>query len=92
MSIQLAVISAFVQAVGDAVVANGIAPASVKVFTDLGTSLLNRGSEAEGELQELTADIKQMVVEDREPTQAEWDAMSARSDAAHSIIQSWRPS
>ena len=92
MSIQLAVVSAFMRAVGNAVVDNGIANESIRVLTNLGASLIDRGSEAENELQLLTEQIKQMVVEQREPTQAEWDAMSARSDAAHSAIQAWRPS
>lgn len=92
MSIQLAVLSAFVRALGDAAVSNGIASGSVKVFTDLGAALLDRGSEAESELQLLTSDIQTMVSEDREPTSLEWADMQARSDAAHSIIQNWRPS
>lgn len=49
--------------------------------------LLERGDEAHTELKEFAQVVERMAKEGRAPTNAEWDTLKARSDAAHSVIQ-----
>ncbi len=57
-----------------------------KLLAFLG-ELLERGDEAHTELTEFAESIKRMADENRAPTPSEWEAMEARSNAAHDIIQ-----
>lgn len=86
------ILSAFLRAVGQAAVANGISAGAVLTFTNLGAALIDRDTDASEEMQTLTLDIERMVVQNREPTQEEWDEWSTRSSTASNIIQAWRPS
>jgi hypothetical protein len=49
--------------------------------------LLERGDEAHTELKEFAEVIERMAKEGRAPTNAEWDTLKERSDAAHSVLQ-----
>lgn len=51
-------------------------------------AFIERGNATKVELNALKAQIVQMVNEGREPTDEEWSALQARSDAAHDAIQS----
>lgn len=43
------------------------------------------------EMQQLKTKVETIVAEGREPTEAEWAELQARSDAAHAAIQAWTP-
>lgn len=64
-----------------------ITPA-LEELLDLGAQLITAGEAGTTELQALTDQIKTMVAQGRDPTQAEWDALRTRSDAAHAKLQS----
>jgi hypothetical protein len=49
--------------------------------------LASRGKEGQKELKAFTATIEEMVANNRAPTVEEWEALRARSDAAHAVIQ-----
>lgn len=50
-------------------------------------ALVRAGDAALPELQALTDQVKAMVSADRDPTDAEWAELTARSNAANAIIQ-----
>ena len=64
---------------------------NILAWVAMAGQIVSSGFETDVKLQELSVHIQQMVAEERNPTQAEWDAMAARSEAAHDAIQNWRP-
>lgn len=71
--------------------AGGVSNPTVQKWLSIAASLLQQGEQARADVEALTAQVQTMVDENREPTQAEWDDLAARSDAAHDIIQNWTP-
>lgn len=69
----------------------GARGSAIKAVLDLAAVAIERGTEGAAQLKALVADLERMVAEDRNPTPEEWDALKARSDAAHSTIQNWKP-
>jgi len=75
------------------------APASSSFLTPSIDSILNSiaalilaGEAGYEGLQALNDQIKAMIAANRDPTQEEWDALKARSDAAHAVLQASTPS
>lgn len=64
----------------------GVRP-DIPKYLDMLAAIVERGGVAKEELVALKAHINQMVAEDREPTQEEWDTLRGRSDDAHATIQ-----
>lgn len=60
---------------------------AISSLLKLVASLLKKGDEAKADLIALKEQIEKMVAEGRDPTPDEWDALRARSDAAHDAIQ-----
>lgn len=60
---------------------------SIGAVLALGATAVERGAEGRVELKALKAQVEAMLSEGREPTNAEFAALKARSDAAHAIIQ-----
>lgn len=52
-----------------------------------GAALIELGEAGAADFQALTLQVEDMVTAGRTPTPAEWDALKARSDAAHEAIQ-----
>ena len=65
----------------------GVRPA-IPRYLDMLAAIVERGAEGAQELNVLKMQILQMVREDREPTEDEWNDLQGRSDAAHDAIQS----
>lgn len=82
----LALIPDFLRAVATAANTTALAPTLDSVL-HIGASLVEAGEAGAAELQALTDHIKTMVVAGTDPTQDDWDALQARSDAAHALIQ-----
>ena len=53
----------------------------------LGATAIERGESGRVELKALKAQVEAMLSEGREPTDAEFASLKARSDAAHAVIQ-----
>lgn len=64
---------------------------SVKRLIDLASAALERGAEGAEDLKAIVAQLDVMVKEGREPSESEWTSLKARSDAAHKVIQDWKP-
>ena len=54
-------------------------------------ALIESGDAGAVALNDLTLQIKGMIAAGRDPTEAEWNALKARSDAAHAVIQDTAP-
>lgn len=65
--------------------------ARVGELLGLGGQLISQGEAGADALHDLTDDIQAMVAEGRDPTDDEWSALKARSDAAHAAIQAYDP-
>lgn len=63
---------------------------TIKSVLDLAALAVERGAAGRDQLAALHEQLKHMVDEGREPTPEEWDALKARSDAAHRTIQEWK--
>jgi hypothetical protein len=65
--------------------------ALVTTVLSLAADLIAKGKAGAAELSALNDQIKAMVAENRGPTDAEWTALRAQSDAAHKAIQNAPP-
>lgn len=86
----LAVAPDFLRALAALLPVNG-APLWVQTLLSLGAQLIEVGDAGAADLAALTQQIKSMTAQGRDPTQAEWDALRSRSDAAHATIASSTP-
>lgn len=68
---------------------DGVSPAVPRWLNTL-AAILESGSRGRQALLELRDQIETMVLEDRQPTPDEWATLTARSDAAHDIIQGFQ--
>lgn len=64
-------------------------PETILGWFDTVASFLRRGEPTEKALKALKDAIEEMVLEGRDPTDAEWEALRKRSDAAHERIQAY---
>lgn len=64
----------------------GYRGAAVTSALDLAAVALEKGVEGAASLKALTEQVKQMVLEGREPTKDEWYSLKSKSDAAHAIL------
>lgn len=83
----LTVAPAFLRAIASAPAASSFLSPLVDELLSLGAALIEQGDIAVTQLQELTTQIENMVAAKRDPTEVEWAALRARSDAAYAIIQ-----
>jgi HAMP domain-containing protein len=60
---------------------------SIGTILALGATAIERGDAGRVELKALKAQVEAMLSEGRQPTNAEFEALRARSDAAHEVIQ-----
>ena len=81
------VLSLLFTAINTALGTAGISNDTVSKWVDFAASLFSRGDPTQEALQALVDHINQMVAENRNPTTDEWNALKARSDAAHARIQ-----
>ena len=65
---------------------------NVLKYVGLAGEIVNQAFEVDSRLEGLNAHILQMVSEQRNPTEAEWATLTARSNVAHDTIQSWTAS
>ena len=87
----LTTISQLLLALSAAAQIAGVSNPTISKWASIAAALLEQGDAARAALEDLVDHIRLMVDEDREPTQAEWDALAARSQAAHDTIQNWSP-
>lgn len=64
---------------------------SVEHLVSAANALIQTGNRGAQALQDLTTEIEGMVAAGRDPTEAEFAALKARSDAAHAILQTPLP-
>lgn len=76
----------FIAAVAQAVATDGIANSSVLRWLNLASALMRAGGQMVSEMQALTAQVQQMVNEQRDPTAEEWAMQGAESDALSEAI------
>lgn len=84
----LTLIQALLSALGAvAMTPAGAALGGVGSILNFAASLIGQGEAGMVELQKLTDEVKAMVAAGRDPTDEEFAALKARSDAAHAAIQ-----
>lgn len=83
----LEMVADFISVIAQDAAGTGILTPAVGTILSAGATLIKLGDQGATELQALTGQIKQMVTANRDPTESEWDALKARSDAAHATIQ-----
>ena len=81
----LQLIAGLIRAIAIAAPVLGIG--DVTKYANVAAMLIETGDAAKADMAELTAQIETMVKEKRNPTEAEWNGLKARSDALHDAIQ-----
>lgn len=82
----IAILRAIASALSDGLIGGGDA-ARYGSILDKAATLGEYGAKGAAGLRAIRADVERFVAEKRAPTQAETDALVARSDAAHERIQ-----
>jgi hypothetical protein len=83
----LSLVPALLRTLTSAGVANSFLTPAVDSILNAIAAFVEAGDAGAAGLQALTQQVQAMVTANRDPTQDEWDALAARSNAAHALIQ-----
>lgn len=87
----LALIPNFLRVIASAITSGTTLSTAMHEVLTTAAALVEVGDSAAVELQQLTAQVNAMVIANRDPTDDEWAALQARSDAAHKLIDGSTP-
>lgn len=86
ISLILSMIPEFLRVVAAAAQTTSLGPV-IDTVLGTGANLIEAGEAGVAEFGALTSHIKAMVAAGTDPTPSDWDALQARSEAAHALIQ-----